>query len=118
MPDLAHIESMTHASIHNPSPDRRALPDRRGISDRRTEDQPDLTLVPVERRTGKDRRRSDRRTSPNRSHETAREHIGNALQLLATVSQSARLDDALQRDLDSAIFRLRFALDRLEHGRP
>jgi hypothetical protein len=109
---------MTHAPVHPPSPDRRAATDRRAGADRRADGEPALTLLPVERRSGKERRRSDRRTKPDpRINETVREHIGNALQLLSTVSQSTTLDDRQQRDLDSAIFRLRFALDRLERDK-
>jgi hypothetical protein len=101
---------MTFTPVHGSTSKRRATSDRRAGADRRSGKQPALTLVPEERRAGKERRRSDRR-----SEETASEHIRNSLQLLATVSQTASLDEDLQRDLDSAIFRLRFALDRLEH---
>ena len=108
---------MATAPVTRSPSDRRALPDRREGEERRGKKPPALTLVPVERRSGKDRRAAARRTSPDRRrHETVREHIGNALQLLAAISESTVLDDRLQRDLDSAIFRLRFALDRLGHG--
>jgi hypothetical protein len=101
---------MTLTPVHGATSERRATADRRAGVNRRTGKQSALTLVPEERRGGKDRRRSDRR-----SEETASEHIRNSLQLLAAVSQTASLDEGLQRDLDSAIFRLRYALDRLEH---
>ncbi|HYT83683.1 MAG TPA: hypothetical protein VEK86_09535, partial [Gemmatimonadales bacterium] len=45
------------------------------------------------------------------------EHLRTALQLLADVVESGALDDESLRNLDTAIFRLRFALDRFEAGR-
>ena len=71
-----------------------------------------LTLVTVERRAGKDRRQHPERRAggrrggqERRGEESAAEHIRNALQLIV---------DEHRRDLDAALFRLRFALDRLE----
>ena len=49
-----------------------------------------------------------------RGQESAAEHIRNALQLIAEVADARELDDEHRRDLDAALFRLRFALDRLE----
>ena len=99
--------------------DRRESNDRRSGTDRRSEDGPGLVLVPVERRSGTDRRQNDRRVVPDRRKpSTPEDHIRNALALLGQVSDGARLEEELQRDLDTAIFRLRFALDRLEHVRP
>jgi len=58
---------------------------------------------------------SDRRAPPERrGEESAAEHIRNALQLIEHVADSHQLDDEHRRDLDAALFRLRFALDRLE----
>ncbi len=95
------------------SAERRSPPERRAVERRRN-----LVLVPTDRRSGADRRRqSERRLKIDRHRdETPEEHIRNALQLLANVAQSGTLDDELQRDLDSAIFRLRFAVERLEVG--
>jgi len=97
------------------SVERRASPGRRGVDRRQG-----IVLVPVERRTGRDRRLvSERRVKLARhGGETPEEHLRNALQLLANVAESGKLDDELQRDLDSAIFRLRFAVERLEGGAP
>jgi len=63
------------------------------------------------------RKESDRRSKiERRQQETPEEHIRNALQLLANLAAAEVLDDELRRDLDSAMFRLRFAVDRLESG--
>ena len=73
-------------------------------------------LIPtVERRApGTRRRPGDRRTGPNPPrNETAEEHVRNALQLLNTIVDSEQLDDEVRRDLDAAIFRLHFAIERL-----
>jgi hypothetical protein len=114
----AHIEGMTFAPVHRSS-DRRTQSDRREGGDRRSDSSATLKLVPVERRSGEERRRGERRVNPERRRqETTAEHIRNALQLLDSVSQVAKLDDQLQRDLDSAIFRLHFALDRLQYDEP
>ena len=77
-----------------------------------------LVLLPAEQRSGEDRRRRpDRRKRERRGQETPEEHIRNALQLLSNVAESGVLDEELRRDLESAMFRLRFAVDRLEHRR-
>src|SRR2546425_60006 len=68
------------------------------------------TVVVEERRSGVERRAQPERRSP----ESAGEHIRNALQLLTNVAESGTLDEESLRDLDAAMFRLRFALDRLE----
>ncbi|HXQ29986.1 MAG TPA: hypothetical protein VN848_12055 [Gemmatimonadales bacterium] len=66
----------------------------------------------TERRIPRDRRtKLDRRTE-----ETAEEHIRNALQLLGNVAEAGDLSDEVRRDLDSAMLRLRFAVDRLEQS--
>jgi hypothetical protein len=82
------------------SADRRAPPNRRQI----------VKLVPVERRSGQERRTTAERRTP----ESVSEHIRNALQLLTNVAESGTLDEDSLRDLDAAMFRLRFALDQFE----
>jgi hypothetical protein len=86
--------------------DRRLATDRRASTDRRRV----VTVVVEERRSGVERRGHLERRSP----ESAGEHIRNALQLLTNVAESGTLDEESLRDLDAAMFRLRFALDRLE----
>jgi hypothetical protein len=81
-------------------------------------------LVPVERRSGTDRRhapdrrgRDERRSGvERRRQETVGDHIRSAVQLIAHVAELDALDDEHRRELDTAIFRLRFALDRLEQS--
>jgi hypothetical protein len=80
--------------------DRRASTDRRGV----------VTVAVEERRASAERRAQPERRTP----ESAGEHIRNALQLLTNVAESGTLDEESLRDLDAAMFRLRFALDRLE----
>jgi hypothetical protein len=86
--------------------DRRLAADRRASTDRRRV----VTIVVEERRSGPERRGLAERRAP----ESAGEHIRNALQLLTNVAESGTLDEESLRDLDAAMFRLRFALDRLE----
>jgi hypothetical protein len=69
-----------------------------------------VTIVAEERRSDVERRGQPERRAP----ESAGEHIRNALQLLTNVAESGTLDEESLRDLDAAMFRLRFALDRLE----
>jgi len=90
----------------NATADRRQTSDRRSQPDRRRV----VTVVVKERRSGKERRAFFER----RSSEEPGEDIRNALQLLTNVAESGTLDEASLRDLDAAMFRLRFALDRLE----
>jgi len=106
----------------SPPADRRAPADRRSGTERRNGDRRGtLTLVTVERRSGEERRQhAERRATgrrggqERRGQESAAEHIRNALQLIAEVADARELDDEHRRDLDAALFRLRFALDRLE----
>jgi hypothetical protein len=86
--------------------DRRLTTDRRAPTDRRRI----VTVVVEDRRSGVERRAPSERRAP----ESAGEHIRNALQLLTNVAESGTLDEESLRDLDAAMFRLRFALDRLE----
>jgi hypothetical protein len=92
--------------------------ERRTEQERRAGERRQLTLVPSEeRRTrGTRRRAGDRRARPGRGAETTEEHVRNALQLLTTIAETESLDDELRRDLDAAIFRLHFAIERLQRG--
>ena len=120
----AEADSRVRFSHGNESPpaDRRAPADRRrGIERRNGDRRHTLTLVTDDRRSGEDRRQhAERRASgrrggqERRGQESAAEHIRNALQLIAEVADARELDDEHRRDLDAALFRLRFALDRLE----
>jgi hypothetical protein len=105
-----------------PSDERRLPPDRRGEKERRggKERRRTITLVKAERRQSGDRRADAerRRSAERRVEETTGEHLRDALRLVAHVAESPVLTDELRRDLDAAIFRLRFALDRLESGDP
>jgi hypothetical protein len=92
-----------------PLPDRRALADRRASQDRRQ----GVVRVPVEQRSGTDRRTGADRRGP----QGLGDQIRNALELLTNVAESGTLDDAGLRDLDAAVFRLRFVLDRFERAR-
>jgi hypothetical protein len=85
--------------------DRRQREDRRSGRDRRQTVAPG----PLERRSGTERRGGERRAAP-----AVAEQLRSALTLLTTVAESGRLDEPSLRDLDAAMFRLRFALDRLE----
>src|SRR5437899_482617 len=89
-----------------PRPGRTALAGRGTRADRRRV----AALVPTERRSGEERRTGAERRTP----ESVAEHIRNALQLLTNVAESGTLDEESLRDLDAAMFRLRFALDRFE----
>ena len=103
-----------HADSQHPT-----VPEQRAERERRTDERRKLTLVPsVERRSRWTRRRTgERRTHPGlRGTETAEEHVRNALQLLTTIAETASLDDELRRDIDAAIFRLHFAIERLRRG--
>lgn len=101
-------------SSPDPLPDAQPprVTERRGETDRRTADRRKLVLVPtVERRSrGTRRQPGDRRTSL----ETAETHVRDALQLLMSIVDTASLDDEVRRDLDAAIFRLHFAVERLQ----
>ncbi len=89
--------------------DRRKVVERRAPADRRR----GAVVVPIERRSGSERRDA----APRRAPESVGEHIRNALQLLTNVAESGTLDEESLRDLDAAMFRLRFALDRFEADR-
>jgi hypothetical protein len=88
--------------------DHRLVPDRRSGADRRQV----VRVVVQERRSGGDRRATEER----RGADAPADHIHNALQLLTNVAESGTLDEASLRDLDAAMFRLRFALHRIERA--
>lgn len=88
-------------------PDRRVGGDRRGPKDAAAEARPGRVS----------RRQTPRRSSTERrSNETVEEHLRNALQLLANVVESGTLDDEARRDLDAAMFRLRYAVERMRYN--
>jgi hypothetical protein len=89
--------------------DRRRAEERRGPEDRRRV----VVRVPVEQRTGADRRGETER----RGSQSVDELIRGALELLTNVAESGSLDEESLRDVDTAVFRLRFALDRFERRR-
>ena len=92
-----------------PRTERRNLTDRRAPEDRRRV----VVRVAVEQRSGADRRSGVDRRAP----ESLSDQIRTALELLTGVAESGTLDDTSLRDLDQAVFRLRFALDRFERTR-
>ena len=104
-------------------PDRRLMTerrllDRRDSSERRSCEQ---VATQVERRSGVDRRQlSDRRMAVERrlSVHSAADQIHGALKLLTLVAESeaATLSEEQRRELEGAMLRLRFALERLEEG--
>ncbi|HUL03226.1 MAG TPA: hypothetical protein VLV16_08380 [Gemmatimonadales bacterium] len=94
--------------------DRRSRPDRRVVPDRRAAE---AKAPPAEPRPSSERRGMTGRRSgvERRGRETVEEHLRNALQLLSNIAETGSLDDETRRDLDAAMFRLRFAVDRLRH---
>ncbi len=88
--------------------DRRLVPDRRSTADRRRV----VRVVVQERRSGEERRS----TGERRGADAPADHIHTALRLLTNVAESGTLDDVSLRDLDAAMFRLRFALQRIERA--
>ena len=96
----------------------RRLLDRRDSSERRSGEQ---VATQVERRSGIDRRQlSDRRMAVERrlSVHSAADQIHGALKLLTLVAESeaATLSEEQRRELEGAMLRLRFALERLEEN--
>jgi hypothetical protein len=92
-----------------PAAERRRSAERRAPADRRRL----VELVPVERRAAGERRSGVDRRAPDNMGECIR----SALQLLTNVAESGVLDEENLRDLDSAMFRLRFALERFDTRR-
>ena len=106
---LAEPSAALHIARMEPAPtDRRLVADRRTQADRRRV----VRVVVEERRSGLERRGAGER----RGNDAPGEHIHNALQLLTNVAESGTLDEASLRDLDAAMFRLRFALHRIERA--
>jgi hypothetical protein len=73
-----------------------------------------LRLIHGERRkNGQKRRESDRRSA----RQTATDLVRSAFEFIASVCQSdAVTDEEARHQLDSALIRLKFALERLEGG--
>jgi len=90
--------------MSNEAAEHRERPERRGGGDRRRV----VVVVTEDRRAG-----SDRRAEERRSQEAVGGHIRNALALITHVADADELDDEHRRELDTAMLRLRFALDRL-----
>ena len=97
-----------------PSPnERRLTAERRDLLDRRMSvERPDHHPV-AERR-----RKSERRTGVERrlSVQSASDQIRGALRLLTRVIEMGAVAEQEMRTLESAMLRLRFALDRLEES--
>jgi hypothetical protein len=89
--------------------DRRLILDRRLPTDRRSGEVP-LSPSAFERRLGGDRRASlERRLSV----QSAEGQIHGALRLLTILAEGQGLGDSQRRNLEAAMLRLRFALERL-----
>jgi hypothetical protein len=88
--------------------DRRLRPERRSGVDRRTSSGALLRLE-VDRRSARERRGVDDR---RQGGQTAGDQIRTAMDLLRDLN-AAVLNEEDRRLLDRALFRLRFALDRL-----
>jgi len=111
------------ASSDRGGDDRRSIPDRRFVVDRRAADRrQSVVRVTVEQRSGRDRRVTDerrlvddRRVPMDRRANGApiETHLHAAITLLEHLSDGGHLTAQAQRDLDAALFRLKFALDRL-----
>ena len=81
-------------------------------TDRRSGEDTRLEQVPV----AVDRRKSDRRQGIERrlAMQSAAGQLQIAIGLLMQVADRATLNDELRRSLDTAMMRLRFALERME----
>ncbi|MGH7568499.1 MAG: hypothetical protein ACREL9_05955 [Gemmatimonadales bacterium] len=91
--------------------ERRARPERRSGADRRSE----RASVATERRSGTDRRAGiDRRLAAH----SAADQIHAALALVTRAVEARVLPDEERWMLDTAMLRLRFALERLEEDSP
>jgi hypothetical protein len=88
-----------------PKFDRRDA-DRRSGTDQRVE----LVPVEVERRTSDRRRGIERRLAL----QSAAGQLEIAIGLLMQIADAGVLDDDLRRSLDTAMLRVRFALERME----
>jgi len=112
-----HVQAMTH--------DRRTEKERRDGTERRRGSGARgflLRLLKGERRQLEDRRRGrggegqpvDRRSQ----QQTATDLVRSAFEMIAVVlgATDATLDDETRQRLDSALVRLKFAIERLEKG--
>jgi len=99
-------------------PARRELVDRRSGVDRRALETAVGQEAPVERRGGLERRVSDRRSALERrlALHSAGDQIRTALKSLSQLAGAPKMEDEVRRGLDTAILRLRFALEKLEEG--
>ncbi len=86
--------------------------DRRRVADRRTSGDQRAAPVPVPT----ERRKSERRAGVERrlAMQSASFQLRAALDLLARVAESSKLSDDDRRALDTAMLRLRFAVERME----
>lgn len=111
---------MTGPDIGIPEPDRRDSSERRLLFDRRSG---------VDRRerdpydaVSDDRRRDDRRGGPERraflerrlALQSAGDQIRGALKLMTAAIEAGSIPEKQRRDLDAAMLRLRFALERVD----
>jgi hypothetical protein len=88
--------------------------DRRGLAERRSQDRRSGAEQRVE--TREERRQSERRSGDERrlAYQSAAAQMEAALALLVQVAESETLGDEHLRLLDSAVLRLRFAMERME----
>lgn len=88
------------------------VPDRRDVAERRSRGDQRAARVPVP----VERRKSERRTGVERrlAMQSAAFQLRAALDLLARVAESGSLRDDDRRMLDTAMLRLRFAVERME----
>lgn len=88
------------------------LPDRRDVAERRSGGDKRAARAPVPA----ERRKSERRTGVERrlAMQSATFQLQAALDLLARVAESGTLSDDDRRALDTAMLRLRFAVERME----
>jgi len=86
--------------------------DRRDVEDRRTRGDQRAAPTPVP----SERRKSERRTGAERriALQSAAVQLRTALDLLERVAESGTLSDDDRRALDTAMLRLRFAVERME----
>lgn len=104
----------------SPRSNRRAKSERRTGSDRRSgKDRRDPSVIPIdaERRKGKERRSGvDRRSGAERrgADLSPAEQVRLALSLISQAIEQGTLDDEGLRQLDGALVRLKFALERLQ----
>lgn len=99
--------------------DRRGRPDRRSRGERRSGSERRLDLVSTRVPTGGERRATPRRSSERREGDERRLALPLANQLRAVIDllfqvNPERLVEGDRRRFESAIFRLRYAIDTLD----